>query len=621
MAERDVWNELFRSLSDRGGETELWVAGPDDRSAPAQPGIQTSRESGTRWPTESVGVYVIASEYLVPYFRNKGEACEPADLSSLLSQLTVAHPRDDMLQALAGLNQISRRVDLAEAFRRHLATEIDADLALSLNDAMDSPAGHPRRVLLARPCILRAMRWVAEHAPPGQPPNGPALQPASLARAMLLVHLVAEGMGARIKSGRDTRVGGLTESLALELVCNGLSTRRDNEGSMLARTRLLYEHYGARLRRALPRAAPLLMVEEALGMPFDHALAVGFAYYAAAEDNDPLRAPPLFPAQLGGSRMPPTSWHQFLAVYGQTSDEFSARAAVARADWQMGSLQARPLLIMGEDVLVLDEDYLIEAITRGLYWLVHDHEKKRYGDKARNLWTQVHGEMHELLVESYLEALAPRALSDMRLVFDEDDLGEAFPNTKRADIGVDFGTTVLIADAQGGQVSTRTREQADPEAFVADMERLVLGKVDQLEATARNLLRSPQPSGSPLQRPAPHITPAVVTAGLFAQNPVVREHINSEILRRGLLQHPRVAPLAVLDLRDLEHAAVVIAEHGVTLIDLLSEWRGSDSSDTSLSDWLAGGVYSTTPGVRLPELSEALERTFDSILSLVPGEE
>jgi hypothetical protein len=57
--------------------------------------------------------------------------------------------------------------------------------------------------------------------------------------------------------------------------------------------------------------------------------------------------------------------------------------------WQMRPLQARPLLRLGDDVVVLDERHLVERVTRGLYWLVHDHEKETYGDKARGAWTQV----------------------------------------------------------------------------------------------------------------------------------------------------------------------------------------------------------------------------------------
>ncbi len=73
----------------------------------------------------------------------------------------------------------------------------------------------------------------------------------------------------------------------------------------------------------------------------------------------------------------------------------------------MGPIQARPLLRLGDDVVVLDERYLIERVTRGLYWLVHDHEKQVHGENARRAWTQVWGEMIETRVEDQLRQMAP----------------------------------------------------------------------------------------------------------------------------------------------------------------------------------------------------------------------
>ena len=77
----------------------------------------------------------------------------------------------------------------------------------------------------------------------------------------------------------------------------------------------------------------------------------------------------------------------FLALFSSTPASLASALRDCLKPWQMLPIQDRPLLRLGDDVVVLDERYLTERVTRGLYWLVHDHEKATYGDTARNRWT------------------------------------------------------------------------------------------------------------------------------------------------------------------------------------------------------------------------------------------
>ena len=91
----------------------------------------------------------------------------------------------------------------------------------------------------------------------------------------------------------------------------------------------------------------------------------------------------------------------------------AAQKAVALAQ----PLQARPLLRLNDDVVVLDEQYLVERVTRGLHWLVHDHEKTVYGENPRRAWIQVWSEMIETRAEDELRQLAPRLIGGGRAFF------------------------------------------------------------------------------------------------------------------------------------------------------------------------------------------------------------
>ena len=80
--------------------------------------------------------------------------------------------------------------------------------------------------------------------------------------------------------------------------------------------------------------------------------------------------------------------------------------AACALPWQMLPLQTRPLLRIGDDVVVLDEPFLLEAVTTGLYWRVSDHVRKD-DPEAWKPWSVAYAEMIEALAEEMVEALAP----------------------------------------------------------------------------------------------------------------------------------------------------------------------------------------------------------------------
>jgi hypothetical protein len=73
------------------------------------------------------------------------------------------------------------------------------------------------------------------------------------------------------------------------------------------------------------------------------------------------------------------------------------------------------------------------GVTRGLYWLVHDHEKTVYGENPRRAWTQVWSEMIETRAGDELRQLAPRLIGGGRAFFTEEHLMAAFPGSKNCD--------------------------------------------------------------------------------------------------------------------------------------------------------------------------------------------
>src|SRR5207248_8269647 len=133
--------------------------------------------------------------------------------------------------------------------------------------------------------------------------------------------------------------------------------------------------------------------------------AVAFAYYAYILDYGPGKAIRMHASTnilVGQDKI-----EMFLSRFASTPEEIAASLCGCPQRWQLIPLQDRPLLRLGDDIVVLDEHYLLERMTLGLYWLVHDHEKTEHGETARLLWTQAYAEMVETRVEERLRTLAP----------------------------------------------------------------------------------------------------------------------------------------------------------------------------------------------------------------------
>jgi hypothetical protein len=403
--------------------------------------------------------------------------------------------------------------------------------------------------------------------------------------AVLLVHLAADSLSQERRAD-EPRFCGTSESLAMEVIANNLFSDRDDNGDLLGRCRLLWVHHGTQLTRFNPRRPPTEMLQEATGVSFDELTALGFAYWAHIRTREAGDQVWLNATIMPGITISAATIEAFLDIFSSTPSSLAAALRDCPKPWQMLPIQERPLLRLGDTVVVLDERYLAERITRGLYWLVHDHEKDAYGEKARIQWTQVYSEMVENRVEDQIRQMAPQLLDGRRAFFTEEELQAAFPG-KNIDAGADFGSEVVLAEVVAGTVKLGTREQADVASFREDAERLVLKKARQLYATAANLLRDPQPAKSPLPGPARRILPVVVSGGQFPVNPVTIRYTREQLTIEGLPPGGPIEPLILLDLEELEGIQALCERRRTTLPQLLDDWRQSEYGGAAFRNYLA----------------------------------
>ena len=544
-------------------------------------------------------VYLIAREYLEDFESARGRKYER---NQWIAVLLAAHSTEEYLCQLAALNHAANSDELTLAYRDRFLEMLADDAAEAVRSAMAGGVDGRPRWLLARQMILRAMRLVlVPPEPVAAPDTGLVADLEGIdaeTAAIVLVHLAADSPQQDRGEG-EPLLAGVPESLAMEIIANNVFNDRDDDGDMLGRYRLLWKDIGGGLTQVTPRRPPADLLEEATGIDLEDVTALAYGYWAHARVRG-LDTPIKLKAMImPGIRVAEATIERFLGLFARTPAELAEELRECRGSWQLLPLQARPLLRLGDDVVVLDERYLMERVTRGLCWLVHDHERDTHGDQARNLWTKAYGEMVERFAEDQLRSMAPSVLlSGGPAFFTEEHLRAAFPGQRSCDTVIDFGGDVVLAEIVSGTVTVRTRE-GDAEAFRSDAERLVLDKARQVYTSARNLLRDPQPANSPLVHPAARVYPVVVCGGQFPINPVTMRYVNEELKARGLVPEGPIEPLALMDLEELEGCVALRERRGLTLPQLLRAWRASAYAAAAFRNYLAyeyGGRELGRPG-------------------------
>lgn len=605
--------------------SELWTPNgdgkPDLSWAATSLGLVPALEA-SEWPDDLNKVYLTANEYIAPVV---GERSLRLDVWrwGVLQQ----HSREDLVAVLALLNQAAADKSLQKQYEDQYLSMIHPDVARSAKLALQGGIDGKPRAFLARQCTLRALRAVL--VPPTNIPGLPAAEASALpgpfenllrgmplvVAGILLVHITAAEMN-RSRPANEPTLARLPESLAMEIVANNIFNEIENPGALLARTWMLWRDYGPRVSPAKARRPPLEMLTDATGLDFGDLLAIAFCYYAKAMAYAPDRGVRISAYDIAGVDRDVVD--RFLSRFAITFDDLASQLAACPESWQMLPMQDRPLLRTGDDVIVLDTKYLLERVTRGLYWLVHDHERDNHGDEARNRWTQVYGDMIEFRVEDQLRRLAPPLIGQGSTFFTEEDLRAAFQSKgkaqKNVDTGIDFGEEVVLAEVVSGQVSVPTRSQAKVDAFKKDVERLALKKIRQLDVSATNLLLDPQPSSSPLPTPAGKIRPVVVQGGGFPVNVITRRYIEERSDQEHLLADPRIERLSILDMEELDVCEALHESHGPSLPVILGGWASSQYRNASLRTYLALCLGQETERAgRTADLDRALDEALAAI--------
>lgn len=531
-----------------------------------------------------------------------------------LDALLALSPRDQLIAALTAATRVATPGSGDyQRWTDHVLTNVDPVLAALMRRVLESEDGGPQTLMIARQALLLAMRTaLVEPEPTTTGTSDPRVV------ATLLAHHVSrrkDSAGAAL--GSEPRIAGYPESLAMSMVANALFNVPLNYGDLIARTWLMWTSYEQDIERFPPRLPLREMVKEATGIELHELLAIAFGLFAHAETTGVDTHGPVDISTLGVS---PPAVAVFLELFSDDAAGFRTSLGAEEGEWFFLPFEARPLLRTGQSsVLVLDEVLLQRRFTSALYWLVHDHERDAYGDKARVRWTQTYSELVEIHAENLIRPLAPTVFGGGSAFFTEDQvklLGGA-----AADCGIDFGDFVLIADIVQHQFTVPTRAYANAKTFDRDVAKAVVAKAKQLSNTIDQLLTQPEHPAHPLGRRPARVVPMVVEGADFPGVPLVYEHVRDLIREEGYLSQPECTKPQVVTMTELEMLTALLAAGRVPSVDVVIRGYVGDPTEGSLTNYLYR-EFGGDAGTRTPLMRQALEEALADVelrLNLPPG--
>lgn len=556
-------------------------------------------ESALPAPIDYVGVYVTLDEY-VP----DADILGYPDSDAVAAQLTAAYyPRSDLLLSMSLFNRLATRGrETLDEIANYYAGHLSPDLAERLRGLLAGEEGR-RRALLARQPLLAAMRYVITNGH-DNPVNGDQ-KPLDV-HAILVTHAIASGLGRHHDD--EKKLAGYPASLVMEMLRIGLLYQSDDLFAAIDRFSRLWLKFGDEVDVEL-RASPRELLSDASGLQLEDILAMGFGLIAYTMNWKPdLEKNPFMRAEFGSFDQDVVD--RFLQLVADDLEGFTRRFADHAGEFDFLPLQQTPVWRSPAGLLVLDEGFLWDRITTGLYWVVHDFEKESYGDTARIRWTQAYGQMVERMAEEQIEAMAPTLFGGGKTFYTEEDFKDAFDG-KQADAGLDFGTAFVLLEVVSAQLSVPTRIEGDLEQFEKDTERLVIKKCRQLHDVSMELLSDDSRLTGTSKSPSLTIYPVVVVGGGYPIHPFTDDYIEQILRDENLLRDARVRRLAVVDIGELE-ILEGLAEDGPTIIEVLESWKQSSLHSVALKNFVIQ-KYGGERAYRPSRMRDRVEETFRTI--------
>lgn len=186
--------------------------------------------------------------------------------------------------------------------------------------------------------------------------------------------------------------------------------------------------------------------------------------------------------------------------------------------------------------------------------------------------------------------------------------GSSSSSSRRSsDVILGFERNPVFVEVVSGPLRAGTLTRGDLADFAEDLQRLVVGKAEQLDRSIRDFREGKLILEGIESIQTGKIWPVIVTSHAFPLREEISLAIDEALREAGHLQHPKVAPLSILSAEELFFCEGFM-QQGETFLSLISGWKHSPGGAHSFKNYLIERANGRAPG------SDHFERRFAEAL-------
>jgi hypothetical protein len=306
---------------------------------------------------------------------------------------------------------------------------------------------------------------------------------------------------------------------------------------------------------------------------------------------------------------------EVLAMISATRPEFAAAFAQAGGGepgvvWELRPWKTKPFLrTQAGGLILLSPRFLQSWLSEGFSHRALTHAQSKDPKTSARL-TRFSGQLYErygLQLMTGVHADASNAI-----VHGERDYGRG-SSGKTSDVAIEHPDALVLMELTNSRPKATFLVSGDPADARAELDRVLIGKCDQLGKCIRRVLDGDAPFPAS-RRSLLTIWPVVVSGGLPIQSPIFWDYLTPRL--HEAFSDPRVAPITLLDLEEFEIVAGLI-EAGNPLPEILARKTLAGYRHMDFKQWVWNDPRAPRPDKPATMVQEAFEAAHTRMMRIV----
>jgi hypothetical protein len=225
---------------------------------------------------------------------------------------------------------------------------------------------------------------------------------------------------------------------------------------------------------------------------------------------------------------------------------------------------------------------LMRRVTEGVFHFLSAAAEAEALDRRH--YISPFGDLFQQLVEwSFRRGV--EASGDAIPIAADIEYGPRSARRRSSDVILGYDGYPVFVEVVSGPLQVGTTTRGDLTCFQADLERLVLGKARQLDASIRDFLTGELRLDGCDPTTSREVWPVIVTSHAFPSTGTVSGETERQVDALGYLTSDRIAPLAVISAEELCFCEGFM-ERGKTFLSLIRGWKSGPESSYSFKNYL-----------------------------------